>query len=979
TYRDVALNSANIPIELLRTYDSTNKTAGDLGVGWSLELANFRIDTNGPLGGGGWSRFTCGSFPFLATCYETSKPHFVTVTWPDGTLERFRFAPNQGSQLVPTITTAGFVAEPGTTSTLAAVDNGLLLVGSDFLLGNFFFADGIYDPVQYVLTDKSGTKYTLDRRAGLLGIVDRNGNTVNIGSDGVDASSGLALTYIRDASNRITRIVAPTGNIDYTYSAAGDLVGVSYPNGTTQSFTYDDQHGLLTASGGGQLVRRVQYDASGRVTAVTDGNGKTSTIVSDVAGHQQVSTDATGQLTTVSTFDDRGSLIRQDQTFDGRTITTRATFDRFGRQLTATDALGRTSSKTYDDSGNVLTETDRNNHTTVYTYNAFSQILTTTDPTGRVWSNTYDASGNLLTEVAPGGATTTYAYDADGLMVSKTDPAGRTTTFTNDPAGHPSSATDPAGNTTRQVVDPQTGWLTSVTDPNGAKTTLTYDANGNLTRITDAKNHSQTIGYDDFARVASLSDPLGATLRKTYDGAGNLVSVADRNGAVITYTYDAVGRLTAKSVPGAGTTTYSYDPLGRLTAASNPTAQLTFTYDDAGNMLTATTAGTPTSPQPTVTLIYTYDAAGRRTSVTGPGGTTTYGFDDANRVTSVTDAAGGQFAYGYDPRGLLATMTRPNGVNDTMTHDIAGQLTALTSRLGGNIVGEAAYTYDLDSRRTSLTTPAGITNFGYDPGSQLVSATYPASTGTAAQSFGYDLAGNRTSTATAPAGSIDYDAGNRLLADETSDFAYDAEGNTLSRTVRATGATTSYAWSAEHQLTRITYPDGTSTTFKYDPLGRRVEINEPGNISRYVFDDETVAATYDGTNALVATFTYDGVTHTSHLEMTRGTERFFYLVDALGSTTALTALDGTIANSYTYDAFGVEARTGTVPNPFTFTGQLAHDRSGLILFPERVYDPTLGRFLTQDPVYNINPYPYVENDPINMLDPTGASLGGTFR
>ena len=110
TFTDVALSSANIPIELLRTYDSTDKAPGDFGVGWSLDLADFRVESNGALGGGGWTRFTCGSFPFLATCYRSAEPHFVTVTWPDGHVERFRFAPNQGSQLVPAITTAGFVA-----------------------------------------------------------------------------------------------------------------------------------------------------------------------------------------------------------------------------------------------------------------------------------------------------------------------------------------------------------------------------------------------------------------------------------------------------------------------------------------------------------------------------------------------------------------------------------------------------------------------------------------------------------------------------------------------------------------------------------------------------------------------------------------------------------------------------------------------------------------------------------------------------
>jgi hypothetical protein len=208
TYRDVAANSANIPIDLLRTYDSTNKTSGDLGVGWSLQLANFRVDTNGPLVPAPGRRSPAALSPSGDLLHGIA-PHFVTITWPDGHLERFRFEPNKGSSLVPTLTTAGFVAEPGTTSTLSALDDGLLLSGGDFLLGNFFFADGVYDPSGFVLTDKTGTKYTLDRRR-LLKIVDRNGNSVSIGSDGIDASSGLSMTFTRDAANA-SRVSAPAG------------------------------------------------------------------------------------------------------------------------------------------------------------------------------------------------------------------------------------------------------------------------------------------------------------------------------------------------------------------------------------------------------------------------------------------------------------------------------------------------------------------------------------------------------------------------------------------------------------------------------------------------------------------------------------------------------------------------------------------------------------------------------------------------
>ena len=108
--------------------------------------------------------------------------------------------------------------------------------------------------------------------------------------------------------------------------------------------------------------------------------------------------------------------------------------------------------------------------------------------------------------------------------------------------------------------------------------------------------------------------------------------------------------------------------------------------------------------------------------------------------------------------------------------------------------------------------------------------------------------------------------------------------------------------------------------------------------------------------------------------MTRGGQRYFYLTDAQGSTTALTTISGATANTYTYDAFGTAAQTGTVANPFTYTGQLSDRTAGLYLFPLRAYDPTAGRFLSEDPMQAMNPYPYVMNDPTNFVDPTGAAM-----
>ncbi len=187
------------------------------------------------------------------------------------------------------------------------------------------------------------------------------------------------------------------------------------------------------------------------------------------------------------------------------------------------------------------------------------------------------------------------------------------------------------------------------------------------------------------------------------------------------------------------------------------------------------------------------------------------------------------------------------------------------------------------------------------------------------------------------------------------------------------GATITFSWTAEHHLLGITYPNGSTSTFRYDPAGRRVEIVDGATTTRYAFDGQAIAAEYDGANALGASYVHHPTSPTTTYEMTRGGQRYFYLTDALGSTMQLVTAGGAVANSYTYGAFGVPTQTGTVENPFTYTGQLFDRQAGLYLFPVRVYDPALGRFLGEDPNPSANAYPYVKNNPTNLVDPSGAS------
>jgi len=99
----------------------------------------------------------------------------------------------------------------------------------------------------------------------------------------------------------------------------------------------------------------------------------------------------------------------------------------------------------------------------------------------------------------------------------------------------------------------------------------------------------------------------------------------------------------------------------------------------------------------------------------------------------------------------------------------------------------------------------------------------------------------------------------------------------------------------------------------------------------------------------------------------------------LGSTRALTNSQAAVTDRYSYDAFGqLLSSSGTTVNSFLYTGEQKDDAAGLYYLRARNYDPALGRFMSQDPHQgtlqepsSLNRYVYVQNNPVNMTDPTG--------
>ena len=87
-----------------------------------------------------------------------------------------------------------------------------------------------------------------------------------------------------------------------------------------------------------------------------------------------------------------------------------------------------------------------------------------------------------------------------------------------------------------------------------------------------------------------------------------------------------------------------------------------------------------------------------------------------------------------------------------------------------------------------------------------------------------------------------------------------------------------------------------------------------------------------------------------------------------------------VTDTQVLDAFGNSlSRTGsTWPMPFGFVAKLGYqtdEDSGLMLLGHRFYDPSIGRFLSRDPIHaGPNDYAYCDNNPVTASIPAGKFL-----
>jgi RHS repeat-associated protein len=602
-----------------------------------------------------------------------------------------------------------------------------------------------------------------------------------------------------------------------------------------------------------------------------------------------------------------------------------------------TDALGEKTTYQYDMNANLASVINANNATAAtYTYDASNRVRTYTDSEGWTVTFGYDAADRITRITYPDGTSKKYTYNRLDLA-SYQDREGRLWQYQYDANRRLVSITDPSQHTTGLSYDPS-GNLTSLTDPKSNATSWAYDIEDRQTTKTYADNSVVTYTYENTtSRLKSVLDALGQTKQYSYAIDDNLTGLTYLNAVNptpnVTFAYDLYFARIASMADGVGTTTYSYNP--SFVDGAQSLAQECFTATGATSC--------------SHTISYGYDALGRSASrqISGSGAETWH-YDSIGRVDNHSSDLG---AFQLSYLGQTQQLT-------------ARQLLPLTSTL------KTTWSYLDNTHDRRL---AGIANTGLASG-QFTNFTFD----TTPENFITGITQTSDAAIAEPnpsAQTVLFNNVNEITSVAGQAYTYDANGNLLSDGDRT------YSWDAENRLVGIAYPSqpGKQTEFKYDGLGRRVEIGDaPAGggstvMSQYVWCAGEVCEKRSAGGPILRGYFAEG-----EYANGSGDSALIYGVDQIGSVRRVFESAG-VAPADDYDPWGQPINTARSETDFGFAGMLTDATNSTALTWYRPYSPRLGRWISRDPLGestdpNANLFAYVANNPVTQVDPDGRAF-----
>jgi RHS repeat-associated protein len=764
---------------------------------------------------------------------------------------------------------------------------------------------------------------------------------------------------------------SPAGDFSTLASVSGGGWTRTMPDGTVANF---DSNGYQTAAVDRVGLRTTfAYDASHRVTTITDPYSQSSVLVYDGTTNKlNTITDPASRITTFAhsggtdltkvTFPDlstwsyayNGSTHRMNKVTDARSKVTTITYSSASRvsgttrpdlstesyasyqeqgfvaagsghlaspatptlfaeaAASGTDANSNTITRRPDWTGLALVNQpiDPDGNVTTMDRDANGLATITIDRLNRISQDAYDAKGNVTKHTYPDLNTEQATYNSFAEPLTLTTPRGNTTTFTYDGSGNNTKIQDPLSDVTTMTYTAN-GRLATYQDPLGNTTTFQYDSQDRLTTLTHSDSTTILIAYDSKGNATTMTDERSSVTVARFDAMNRETGMTDAAGDIATHVYDSGGNLTADQEPLSRTTTYALDSMNRVTTVSDALAHNSVLAYDSGGRLT-----TLTDSLSRVTS-FAYDPENRRTLVTDPlGHSTTTALDAEGQALTVTDPMSRVTTYTYGSRGWVATTVDPMGNMTTSVHDADGNLDASSNPSSG---GAAAFTDTFDAINERTVRVDGLshsTTWVYDSGGNVVNF--------------YDANNNRTTYA--------YDSRNRLTTvtdalGHSTVYGFDGANN-QTRVTDALSHSTTYAYDVLNRITAITDARNSVTSLAYDSGGRQTLVVDPnGNRTTYAYDavDRLTTLTdalgtstfsYDNANELTdktdhdarrTTFAFDSggrQTNERWLDSSGGTVRTItYTYNNDNQLTGATDPDATL--TFTYDSGGRQVTAAT--------------------------------------------------------------------
>ncbi|QUY46218.1 putative Ig domain-containing protein [Acaryochloris marina] len=839
---------------------------------------------------------------------------------------------------------------------------------------------------------------------------DQNGNRTSrtqtvTKADG--STEEITTTWTYNSNNQLLSLTNAEGAIfSYEYNGSGYLAAFVDALGNRTEYLYDDKDQLVetiyaddTPDDNSDNLRSITlYDRGGRTRAAIDPAGRVTHFVYDLLGRPTEVIYPQGS----ETLEQLLGAIAPGQTLESVD---------WADILYPDDPPAYLSDNPrrqweYFPDGKVKAEIDERGHRVEYRYDELGRLIETILPDETPdtladnprLSAEYDAIGQLSQTTDPLGQTTRYVYDDAGQVTQTQFADGTSVSATYNLLGLQTSITDQESNTTLYRYD-GLGRLLEIEDALASITRYDYDDVGRRTSTTNALDQVTRYDYDKVGRRTSIELPEGQEASYAYNANGNLETYTDFAGKTQEYDYDALNQLISIAFANDPTQEFTYTATGLIETITDGRGVTQFAYDERDRLIARTDPNGPYISPGGPTIQYTYDDASNRTSVQTPNGTTTYGFDAQNRLNSVIDRDGFETTYRYDLASRLVETVLPNQVIERRDYDDLNRLTHLSTVRRDEVTGEetliTSFEYSLNKigHRLQVTESTGrVVSYEYDQLYRLTKETIsdpndPTNDGRVTE-YELDALGNRLRRIDSLEGetTYTYNQNNQLLREirrqgdvieQETVYAYDNNGNLLSKTVNDSEVTT-YRWNDENRLVEVELPNGDSISFVYDTAGIQVSRTLNGETTTFIIDSnrpyaQVIESLDDQTLLEFKTFGIDLISQSDE----NGT--IYFHTDGLGSTRAITDANGEVQDRFNYNAFGELLTTennSDVDN--LFAGEQYDAELGLQYLRQRFYDPSTGRFISQDAFEGFlddpitqNRFLYANANPVTYTDPSG--------